>query len=417
MPDSTPRPDELDALFERVQRRRRWPWLLLLVLAIGAVTLWAAPRGPEPPRFATVPLAQRDLVATVSATGQLQPVHQVLVGSEISGTITEVLVDANDVVEAGQVLARIDTTKLTQQIARSRAASASARAQQAQAEASHAEAEAQLQRFEEVSRLSDGQVPSQTEFDAARASAQRARAGIAMAEAAVAEAEAATRTQETDLAKSVIRAPIDGIVLDRSIDPGQTVAASFQAPVLFTLGQDLRTMKLTVNVAEADIGKVVEGQTATFTVDAWPNQTFAATVARVSFGSKTIENVVSYETELAVPNDAAKLRPGMTATAMITVDARRDVRTVPNAALRFTPPQMAQPEGRSRGFSFLPRPPGTAAPTRARAEGTAIYVLRQEALVRVPVETGLSDGRWTEIEDGDLQNGDAVVVDRLADAS
>ncbi|MEM9291801.1 MAG: efflux RND transporter periplasmic adaptor subunit [Acidobacteriota bacterium] len=410
MPEVTPNPEALDQLFDQTRSRRRWPWLLGVAAVLALLLLAFSPRQSPTSSFDIVELQRRDLVATVSATGQLQPTLQVQVGSEISGTVVDVLVDSNDVVKAGQVLARIDTTKLEQQTGRSRASWQSARAQQEQAEASLEEAAAQLQRFEEVFQLSGGKVPSQTELDAARASEERARAGVAAAEAAVAEARAATRSNETDLQKSVIRSPIDGIVLDRDIDPGQTVAASFQAPILFTIGQDLSVMDLTVYVSEADIAKVEEGQGATFTVDAWPTLEFGAAVTKVSFGSETVDNVVSYETELEVPNDEAKLRPGMTATAAITVAQQQDVLVVPNAALRFTPP--AKREGGMRGgFSFLPKPPSNE--RQGSSDESVVYVLKEESLLRVPVETGLSDGRWTEVRGAELSLGDEVVVDIL----
>ena len=415
MPETQPNPEVLDQLLEQRRGRRRWPFFLALVLVVSAVAVWAGPRKAEMPTYETMPLEQRELVATVSATGRLKPTLQVEVGSEISGTVVEVLVEANDAVRAGQVLARIDTTKLEQQAERSRASWQAALAQLAQAEASLVEAEVHLERLEAVYERSEGMLPSKADLDAARASDLRARAGVESARAAVEETAAATLTYETDLEKSVIRSPIDGLVLDRDIDPGQTVAASFQSPVLFTIGQDLRTMDLTVYVSEADIGKVAAGQVATFTVDAWPNLEFGAVVKKVRFGSETVENVVSYETELEVPNEEAKLRPGMTATALITVAEREDVLVVPNAALRFTPPAVPEESGLRGGFSFLPRPPEMR--RTERGEESAIYVLREGLPVRVAVEEGLTDGRWTEIQGVELEPGDAVVIDLLEEAS
>jgi HlyD family secretion protein len=232
---------------------------------------------------------------------------------------------------------------------------------------------------------------------------------VNVAEADVAESRAAVLANEIDLEKSVIRSPIDGVVLDCRVDPGQTVAASFQAPVLFTIGQDLSRMNLTVYVSEADVGRVTEGQTATFTVDAWPESEFEAVVRKVSFGSQTIQNVVSYVTELEVANDNLKLRPGMTATATIRIAERESVLVVSNAALRFRVPARKESSG---AFSLLPVHPNLGR-SEAPTDGDAVFVLREGALARVAVDAGLSDGRWTEVFASDLNEGDAVVVGLL----
>lgn len=398
----------LDPLLVRPPRRRGWILAAAgsLVAALTALLLLRAGGAGPQQRFETVTVERTDLSAVVSTTGNLEPTNQVDVGSELSGTVAEVLVDTNDSVEAGQTLARLDPTKLEQQTERSRAALLSARAQLAQAQATRDQAAADLARFEEASRLSAGRLPARTELESARAASLRADAAVSIAEAAIAEAEAGLRANETDLTKMVIRAPIDGVVLARKIEPGQTVAASFQAPLLFTLAQDLRRMELTVNVAEADVGSVAPGQRATFTVDAWPDKRFDALVKKVSFGSVTVDNVVSYEAELEVANVDLSLRPGMTATADIRVAERTGVLAVPNAALRFSPP--VTPEGRS-GFS-LPRPPGSTTPRPSADKSPGVYVLREGRLLRLDVTSGLSDGRRTEVSGSDLVEGDEVVV-------
>ena len=384
---------------------------LLGCLGLAAVLL-ARPDASGDRAYETVAVERRDLVATVSATGRLEPTDQVDVGSEISGIVARVLVETNDRVAKGQVLAVIDTTKLEQQTERSRAALLSTEAALAQAQATRTEADTDLVRLEEVHRLSGGKIPSKSELDAARAAKLRADAAVGVAEAGVAESKATVLSGEIDLEKSVIRSPIDGIVLERRVEPGQTVAASFQAPVLFTIGQDLARMDLTVYVSEADVGRVEAGQTASFAVDAWPESEFSAVVRKVSFGSQTIENVVSYEAELEVANEDLKLRPGMTATASIRVAERQGVLVVSNAALRFRPPAPAKP---SRGFSFLPTPPGLD--RSERDDGDAVYVLREGVLAPLAVEVGLSDGRWTEVSAPDLGEGEEVVVEMLEDAS
>ena len=407
-------PNEIDRLLESRPRRRRGLVIAaLLGCASLAAVLLARPQGSGGLKYETVAVERRDLVATVSATGKLEPTDQVDVGSEISGIVARVLVETNDRVAKGQVLAVIDTTKLEQQTERSRAALLSAEATLAQSRATQTEAETDLVRFEELHRQSNGQLLSKSELDAARAAKLRADAAVRVAEAGVAESRAAVLSGEIDLEKSVIRSPIDGIVLDRQVEPGQTVAASFQAPVLFTIGQDLARMDLTVYVSEADVGRVAAGQTASFTVDAWPESEFEAVVRKVSFGSQTIENVVSYEAELEVGNEDLKLRPGMTATATIQVAEREGVLVVSNAALRFRPPA---PESSSRGFSILPVPPDLGRSESPEA-GTAVHVLREGALTRVDVEAGLSDGSWTEVSAPDLSAGEKVVVEVLEEAS
>jgi HlyD family secretion protein len=411
MPDTTLNPSDVNQLIEdRPRRRRLGLAAAVLLAAVGlAAVLLARPGSPDDPGYETVAVERRDLVATVSATGHLEPTDQVDVGSEISGIVADVLVDTNDRVVEGQILAVIDTTKLEQQTERSRAALLAAEASLRQALATQTASDADLVRFEEVHRLSDGRVPSQSELDAARASKLRADAAVKVAEADVAESRASVLANEIDLEKSVIRSPIDGVVLDCRVDPGQTVAASFQAPVLFTIGQDLSRMNLTVYVSEADVGRVSEGQKATFTVDAWPESEFEAVVRKVSFGSQTIQNVVSYVTELEVANDDLKLRPGMTATATIRIAEREGVLVVSNAALRFRVPARKESSGT---FSLLPVPPNLGR-SEAPIDGDAVFVLREGALARVAVHAGLSDGRWTEVFAPDLHEGEAVVVGLL----
>jgi HlyD family secretion protein len=414
MPEDALNPNEIDQLLQSRPRRRRGVVIAGLLGGAGlAAVLLASPNRSGDRHYETVTVERRDLVATVSATGRLEPTDQVDVGSEISGIVARVLVDTNDEVDKGQMLAVIDTTKLEQQAQRSRAALLSAEAALREAEATQNQAQVDLARFEEVHRLSDGRVPSKAELDAARAAKLRADAAVKVAEAGVAESKASVRANEIDLEKSVIRSPIDGIVLERQVEPGQTVAASFQAPVLFTIGQDLSRMDLIVYVSEADVGRVEKGQTASFTVDAWPEAEFEAVVRKVSFGSQTIENVVSYEAELEVDNQDLKLRPGMTATATVRVAERQGVLVVSNAALRFRPPA---PTKASRGFSFLPRPPGLDR-SESPDEGTAVHVLREDGLARVAVTAGLSDGERTEVSAPDLSEGAAVVVEILEETS
>lgn len=404
-------------------------WLIAavaLALAVGGFAWFQSGSAVNAaPQYQTEPLGQGNLRVTVSATGKLAPINQVDVGSELSGTIEAVLVDDNDRVRKGQVLARLDVAKLRDQIAKSKAVIASAEAKVLQTVATVKEARANLGRLRQVAKLSGGKVPAPTELETAEATVERAIADEASARAAVEEARATLRTNETDLAKASIRSPIDGVVLQRKVEPGQTVAASLQAPVLFTLAENLAQMELQVDVDEADVGQVREGQSAAFTVDAYPNRSYPARIRQVRFGAETVNNVVTYKTILNVDNDDLSLRPGMTATAEIVTTERENVLLVPNAALRFTPPQPAEAQSSGGGLvaSLLPRPPRSLAPRRqsANAKGgkavaRQIWVLRDGQPVAVPVTVGSSDGRMTEVTGEGLEPGLPVITASLRTA-
>jgi HlyD family secretion protein len=356
--------------------RRRWLWLAAALLVI-AVAVWLVLRSgdeSDAPRYATGPVSVGTLVVTVSATGNLQPTNQVEVGSELSGIVDQVYVDINDPVKQGQVLARLDLSRLQDAVAKSRASLAAAEAQVLLAQATVAEARAALSRYRQVAELSGGKVPSQSEMDSADANLKRAEANEASARASVTQARANLQSDETNLAKASIRSPIDGVVLKRQVEPGQTVAASFQAPVLFTLAEDLAKMELQVDVDEADVGQVKAGQKARFSVDAWPGRHYTAVITRVGFGSQVKDGVVSYLTVLEVDNSDLSLRPGMTGTAEITTLTRENTLLVPNAALRFTPGSEAQPQQKSGGnvMSFMmPRMPRQAPKARRRKPAAA----------------------------------------------
>ena len=403
-------------------------WLLLLglavvVLGVGAWFWWrhVEQAKNQLPPFATEALQRGDISLTITATGNLVPTNQVTVGSELSGTTLEVFVDINDRVTKGQPLAKLDTSKLTQQTASSHAAVTAAQATVTQAEATVKESEAALARLQELRRLSGGKVPSQLDLDTATATADRARANRLSAEAAVGQAQAQVLINESDLAKAVVKSPIDGIVLTRSIEPGQTVAASFTAPQLFIIAEKLERMKLEVAIAEADIGRVAKGQSSTFTVDAWPDRAYTASVTVVSYGSAVTNNVVTYEADLEVRNDDLSLRPGMTATADILVAASKIVFLVPTAALRFVPAPAASatPVAAQKSFvqSLIPsigRGRGKATgkdPTAKSAAANAhIWVLRDGQPESIAVKLGLSDGRDTEISGEGLTEGLLVIL-------
>jgi HlyD family secretion protein len=429
---------DLESLLGADARPRPWwrrttPWLALVVVAaaLAGGYAWQSRRASQAvPVFVTEPITRGDLQLSVSANGTLQPTRTVNIGSELSGTVARVMVDVNDQVKKGQVLVELDRTRLQGQLERSQATLASNRAKVMQVEATLKEAQAQLGRFEEVARLSGGKVPSQAELDTARATVQRALADLNAARASVTDAQAQVLIDDTNLGKTAIRAPIDGVILTRTVDPGNAVAASLQAVTLFTLAEDLHHMRLQVNVDEADVGSLQVGQKADFSVSAWPQRRYPATVTRVAYGSTTTDNVVTYPTLLEVENEDLSLRPGMTATATIQGDPRRGVLLVPNQALRFTPAAAAAPQdgggpGASGGGGgggvtsvLMPRMPRGArkqagvAPTGGGQK--TLWLLKDGRPEAVTVSTGASDGRRTEVRSEQLQPGMPVIVDQRA---
>ncbi|MGQ9725167.1 MAG: efflux RND transporter periplasmic adaptor subunit [Tepidimonas sp.] len=399
-------------------RRPLW-WGLLVLLAAGVAgwQFWQSrAQQRAQPVYVTEPIKRGDLTLTVSASGTLQPLRSVNVGSELSGTVREVLVDVNDRVTRGQVLVVLDTTKLQDQVNSARAAVTAALAQVAQADASAREAQANLARLEEVARLSEGKVPSAAELDTARAALERAQAAQAVARAAVEQARATLSTSETNLAKASIRSPIDGVVLARNVDPGNAVAASLQAVTLLTIAQDLRRLKLDVAVDEADVGVVREGQAASFTVSAYPQRRYPATVGRVAFGATKTDNVVTYTATLEVDNPDLSLRPGMTATANIRAVERQGVLLVPNTALRFTPSEPTpQASGGGLAGLLLPKAPSAGRKTArldTRSRPRQLWILRDGRPQPVAVTVGISDGRHSEVSGEGLSEGLLVIVEQ-----
>ncbi|MGE5471660.1 MAG: efflux RND transporter periplasmic adaptor subunit [Bacteroidota bacterium] len=395
--------------------RRRW---LLIGGAIALLlVLWAifssGGKGSGG-QYVSEEVGLGNLVVSVSASGTLQPTKSIDVGSEQSGTLASVLAQENDYVKKGQLLAQLDTAKLSDAVAKSRASLAAANALVAQAQATVAETQAALARMRQVAEISGGKVPAKSELETAEAAVLRAVANEASARASVTQAQAVLKTDETNLGKGTIRAPVDGVVLTRKVEPGQTVVAAMTIPVLFTLAEDLSRMELQVKVDEADVANVKLGQPATFTVSAWPGRKFPATIQRVGLGSTTTDNVVTYKTVLEVANDDLALRPGMTATAAIITANRENVLLVPNAALRFTPPLASEPKAEgSFVASLLPRPPPGAKKQNGKVGGGAqqVWVPGESGPRAVPVTTGVSNGRLTEITGGELKAGMAVITD------
>jgi HlyD family secretion protein len=414
-PNQTAASADLAAVLRTARPARKWRRfaVLGLVLLLGGGGLWywlaATPDGGRTV-YSTAPVTRGDLTVTVNATGTVEPTNQVEISSELSGTVGEVLADFNDQVTEGEVLARLNTSKLAANVDLARATEKARQASVLQAEATVAETDAVYRRAE---GLQGRGVTSTQALETAKASSDRAVAGLAAARADLEIAAANLAIVETDLAKADIRSPINGIVLDRAIEPGQIVASSLSAPVLFTLAEDLSEMELQVDIDEADMAKVRTGEKASFTVEAYRDRDFPAEISEIRFSPETVEGVVTYKAILTVDNAALLLRPGMTATAEITVEKVKDALLVPNAALRYAPAAAETSSGGGSGLlGLLFRRPsdGTAASTVAADGKRTIWVLRDGVPVGVAIGVGSSDGNHTAVTGDALKEGDLVIV-------
>jgi HlyD family secretion protein len=382
--------------------------LVAAALVVLVLLYWG--NSVDAARYVTAPVTRGDLKVIVTATGSVQPTNQVDVSSELSGIVRQVLVDDNSPVKVGQVLAELDTDKLKATVESARAKLNAARAKVNEAEVTVLET---TREYERKRTLAARNIAAAHDLDTASAAHDRAVAALASAQAEVVVAEADLKLKETDLAKACICSPINGVVLRRNVDPGQTVASSLQAPVLFSIAEDLKQMEVQVDVDEADVGKVEEGQKATFSVDAYPDRRFPATIRELRFAAETVQGVVTYKAVLTVDNSELLLRPGMTATAQITVHEVANALLVPNAALRFSPP--AEEPAAQGGFlkKLLPGMPRFRPPSAREETGPArqVWVIRAGAPAAVPVVVGATDGNRTEILEGQIKPGDAVIVD------
>lgn len=406
--------DDIQQVLGKSDRSKRFAALKYIVPAlvvVAALGWWLWPSADQSLyRYQTAPVQRGDLTVTVTATGVIEPVNQVDVGTEISGRVDTVLVDFNDHVSTGQVLAQLNTDQLEAKLRQSKAALALARAQVKENEATVLETSAQLRRTKE---LQNRKLSTPEQVDTAQAAYDRALAGRERTKAQVTQAEAQLDADQTTLAKAVIRSPIDGIVLNRAVEPGQTVAASLQTPVLFTIAENLAQMELQVSVDEADVGMVREGQQAMFRVDAYANRSFPATISQVRFAPETVEGVVTYKTILAVDNADLSLRPGMTATAEITVQQVHDALLVPNAALRFTPPKTREQQQASFISKLIPHPPHRR-DKQVHESGNdqkQVWVLQDGQPFAIGVKTSVTDGKLTEITAGDVKPGMELITD------
>ena len=407
-------------------RTRLWLSIVAIVVAVGAgIYYYRSDVAAVAPTLNTAEVSQGDVIATVEATGTLEAVTTVEVGTQVSGTIKTLGADFNSQVRQGQVIARLDSSLFDTQVAQEQATVARLKAEVLRARVQAEDAQVKLGRARD---LAQKELIAKSDLDAAVSTANAADASVTSAEAQLVQAQASLNQAQVTLSHTIIRAPIDGVVIARNVNVGQTVAASMQAPTLFVLAQNLKEMLVNASVDESDIGKIQTNQPVRFRVDAYPNETFHGTVSQVRLQPKVEQNVVSYVTVIDVPNPDLKLKPGMTAAVTIETGRANDALKVPNAALRFRPTQEAfealgqnapeprqRPEGQTASGGPQAGAPqgGGANQRREPGDGTqrnAVWVLAQNTLKRVPVQIGISDGTSTAVTSSDLPPGTRVVI-------
>jgi HlyD family secretion protein len=362
----------------------------ILVVLILFLTLGGRGNGPE---YRTEPVTRGPVTATVTATGSVNAVTTVLVGTQVSGTIKNLYVDFNSPVKKGQVIALIDPSTFEAQTQQARANLSVARASLEKAETALVDAKRTLDRN---TQLSARNLIPRSDLDTATTNYDSAKAQVSGAKAQIEQARAALDLAETNLKYTKIVSPVDGVVISRSVDVGQTVAASFQTPTLFTISQDLTRMQIDTNVAESDIGVVKAGQDVDFSVDAYPDFMFKGKASQIRRAPITVQNVVTYNVVVLVNNKDLKLMPGMTANVSIIIAVKQDVVRIPNAALRFRLPERSGGDGKDAG---------------ERKKGPAIWILENGKTKRISVTLGISDGMNTEVVSGDLKDGQQAIVD------
>jgi len=369
----------------------------IVLLLIGGGWFGVKSSASAKTEYLTAPAEIKELTTTVSATGNLEPTNTIDVGIEVSGTITDVLVDYNDHVKAGQLLARLDTTKLMSQVTSSKASLLRYQANISAAKASLSNAKNEYERIHKMYKETGGNYPSKKEVDETDNALLSAKAGLEAAIAQSAQASAELEAHEDNLRKAIVVSPVEGIILERKVEPGQTVVASMQTPVLFTMAKSLDTMKVLVSVDEADVGEVKENQKVTFSVDAYPNHQFKGIITQLRLNSQMVNGVVTYDAVVEVPNSDLKLRPGMTATAQIITGVLPNTLIVPNAALRFTPPKSKDEKIDS-------------VQETSKTNEKSVWILKEKKPSAINVKVGKSDGISTAVTSPNLKAGDKVII-------
>ena len=370
--------------------RKKWVLYVIIILLLTAATAYVivTNKKSEKVKYVTHKLQMRDLVVTVSATGNIEPTNTVDVGIEVSGTIINLYADFNQHVEKGDILARLDTTKLESRVKNSEASLLVAKANLSERKISVKDTKNELQRGRTTYKSTHGKYPSDKDLDALQNNYDRAIANYNASEAGVTQAYAQLKSDEDDLKKAVVRSPINGVVLDRKVEVGQSVVSSMQIPVLFTLAEDLSKMQVILSVDEADIGQVHEGQNVEFLVDAYPEQTFKGIITQVRFNSVIVGGVVTYSTVVEVDNSLLLLRPGMTASAEIITKVIENTFVVSNAVLRFSLKGQADD----------------------KLKGKQIWILQNNLPQNISVTSAQSDGIFTAVSGDNLKEGMQVIV-------
>ncbi|MSN25059.1 MAG: efflux RND transporter periplasmic adaptor subunit [Geobacter sp.] len=382
--------------------------ILIVILAIaGAAGFFFFKRPPEI-SYKTAKIERGTITSTVAATGNLSAVTTVQVGTQVSGTIQKLYVDFNSRVKKGEAIAEIDPSLFNAAVEQSQGNFLSAEANLQKAKVLQADAERTLLRNKKL--LADG-IISQGDYDVAETALQSAKAVVKAAEGSVAQTRGALMQAKTNLRYSIIRSPVDGVVISRTIDIGQTVAASFQTPTLFTIAKDLTKMQIEVSVDEADISRVRLDQKATFTVDSYPEQTFSGKVVQIRSAPIITQNVVTYVVVVNVDNSDLKLKPGMTANVSVEVAKKEDVLKLPPAALRFKPKTKVDEAGAKVGG--MQRPSGSGKPgAKKGGNGQQVYILKDGKPSAVPIKTGIANNSSIELTEGPLKEGDEVVIEQ-----
>jgi HlyD family secretion protein len=365
---------------------------LVLIMALGAGGYFLFSSDQNDQKYRTEKLTRGDIVSSITATGAVNAVTTVLVGTQVSGTIKNIYVDFNSPVKKGQLIAQIDPAIFDAQVAQARANVLSSKANVEKAAVALADAKRTLNRQKELFAKN---LISRSDVDAAETVYDTDGTQVSAAKAQLSQADAALHIAETNLRYTSIVSPVNGIVVSRNVDTGQTVAASFQTPTLFNIAQDLTKMQIDSSVAEADIGRIQVGQPVEFTVDAYPDSPFKGNVSEIRNAPITVQNVVTYDVVVKVENPELKLKPGMTANVSIIVSIKKAALRIPNAALRFRPfekPDLAAKKEKGRG----------------------VWVLENKVLKRIAVTTGISDGTYTELQSGEIREGQEIIVDSLA---
>ncbi|HYS04219.1 MAG TPA: efflux RND transporter periplasmic adaptor subunit [Candidatus Dormibacteraeota bacterium] len=384
-----------------MKRRTAWVAGIIVVTAVGALAALSLGGGrgkAGTAKYETVKVERGKIVAKVTASGTLSALVTVQVGTQVSGRIQDLYVDFNSPVHKGEVLAKIDPQFFKAAVEQAKANLVAAEGNLAKAKAQAADAHRQYVRAKSL--VEQGQLIAQSDLDTADANAQAADAQVQAMDGQVAQARATLYQADVNLGYTTITSSIDGTVISRNVDVGQTVAASLQAPTLFTIAQDLKKMQVDTNVSEADVGKLSPGMRTSFNVDAFPGENFKGVIRQIRNSPQSVQNVVTYDAVIDVDNPDLRLRPGMTANVTFTYAEKDDALRFPNAALRFRPP--------AEIAAKAPRP---------ERDRRVLWVLRDGAPVPVAIKTGLSDGSVTEIADGDLQEGDALVTEAVTPGS